>query len=320
MDRMRLEKIALLGLLLTMILSWSFAVSPQGVNQILTVCPEGPPACQFSKIQEAINAATEGATILVRSGTYSEHLIISKSLRLVGAGAERTILQGLTEEFVISIQGPYRPITVTIQGLQVEAQRGDSPVSEGIMVGRWVQAFLQENIIVGGIFITGQATLWKNTIHGRVSVVTPQFATVGLSTLVAFENKVSFPEGTCIAVGGGAQADIQQNQISQCRYGVSVESLLGEPWIILEGNEISDSFIGIFLWGGIADIQYNRIVGNEYGIALTMVPCVPREIADVFPFSGKVRGKENEIHDNQKMDLCPPDYPWPEGFVREDSG
>jgi nitrous oxidase accessory protein NosD len=312
-------KVVLMSLLL-LVVTAGFAARPQEASQTLTVCPEGPPACQFSKIQEAINAAVEGATILVKSGTYSEHLIISKSLRLVGAGAERTILQGLTEESVISIQNPYYPITVTIQGLRVQTRRGDSPVSEGIMVGRWVQAFLQENIIVGGIFITGQATLWKNTILGRVSVVTPQFATVGLSTLVAFENKISFPEGACIAVGGGGQADIQQNQISQCRYGVLVQSLLGEPWTILEGNEISDSSIGIFLWGGVADIQYNRIIGNEYGIALTMVPCVPREIADVFPFSGKVRGKENEIHDNQKMDLCPADYPWPPGLVKEDSG
>ncbi|MCS6936833.1 MAG: hypothetical protein NZ610_02030 [Candidatus Bipolaricaulota bacterium] len=27
---------------------------------MITVCPEGPPACQFRQIQDAINAAPEG--------------------------------------------------------------------------------------------------------------------------------------------------------------------------------------------------------------------------------------------------------------------
>ncbi|MDI9616939.1 MAG: NosD domain-containing protein [Methanothrix sp.] len=47
----------------------------------VTVCGEG---CDFSSVQEAINAAHAGDTIEVHSGIYFEHVYISKSLTLIG--------------------------------------------------------------------------------------------------------------------------------------------------------------------------------------------------------------------------------------------
>lgn len=47
----------------------------------VTVCGEG---CDFSSVQEAINAANAGETIEVHSGIYFEHVYVSKSLTLVG--------------------------------------------------------------------------------------------------------------------------------------------------------------------------------------------------------------------------------------------
>ncbi|HOS83245.1 MAG TPA: hypothetical protein PK445_11025, partial [Methanolinea sp.] len=42
-----------------------------------TVCPSG---CNFTTIQEAINAASEGDTILVMAGEYHEHIVVNKTL------------------------------------------------------------------------------------------------------------------------------------------------------------------------------------------------------------------------------------------------
>jgi nitrous oxidase accessory protein NosD len=61
---------------------------------VWSVCPQGPPACSFSKIQEAIAAASPGDLIQIQSGTYSETLLISKNLRVVGAGQDLVRLQG----------------------------------------------------------------------------------------------------------------------------------------------------------------------------------------------------------------------------------
>jgi len=39
---------------------------------------------KYSLIQEAINNATEGDTIFVSSGTYHEHVVVNKTVNLVG--------------------------------------------------------------------------------------------------------------------------------------------------------------------------------------------------------------------------------------------
>lgn len=68
-------------------LSWSFTVSPGGtapaVSGNVTVCQDG---CDHSSIQDAVNAARAGTSILVRNGTYRESVNIDKPMRLIGTG------------------------------------------------------------------------------------------------------------------------------------------------------------------------------------------------------------------------------------------
>ncbi len=45
-------------------------------------------------IQEAIDAAPEGATLCLAEGVWEEHITIEKSLTLCGAGAGQTALFG----------------------------------------------------------------------------------------------------------------------------------------------------------------------------------------------------------------------------------
>ncbi|MDQ2653898.1 MAG: hypothetical protein M3Z20_12765 [Chloroflexota bacterium] len=62
-------------------------------------CCKGSPRacvarCAFPTVQGAIMGAKAGATITVCPGTYREDLAIAADVRLVGAGADSTILQG----------------------------------------------------------------------------------------------------------------------------------------------------------------------------------------------------------------------------------
>lgn len=56
-----------------------------------TVCPSG---CNFTTIQEAINAASEGDTILVLAGEYHEHIVVNKTLTIEGGDASTTVING----------------------------------------------------------------------------------------------------------------------------------------------------------------------------------------------------------------------------------
>ena len=60
----------------------------------VTVCPSGPPDCQYATIPEALEAVSDGDTILVAPGTYAGGFTIEKSVSLVGSGADQTTITG----------------------------------------------------------------------------------------------------------------------------------------------------------------------------------------------------------------------------------
>lgn len=85
---MRLRKIAtMLPIVLVGISLLNFRICPATAKTI--VVPDDYPT-----IQQAVNAAANGDTILVRSGVYIENIIISgKSISLIGEDATTTIIR-----------------------------------------------------------------------------------------------------------------------------------------------------------------------------------------------------------------------------------
>jgi parallel beta-helix repeat protein len=110
MTRSRPLKLAALALL---VLGLGLG-TPVGLAQrTITVCPQG---CQYAKIQEAINAASEGDTIQVKAGTYQENLQIIKRLTLQGEGKDKVTIQGTVT--ILSAK------LVTLSGFTVKGGQG----------------------------------------------------------------------------------------------------------------------------------------------------------------------------------------------------
>lgn len=160
-----------------------------------TVCRQG---CDFQRIQEAVNAAADGDTIIIRSpGIYYENLVIARSLKLsVDYQALPVILQpaGAFIGPVITVKGE-RAIRVTLEGLIVQGWALEQAVAVSITGQANV---LLNKVEVGpsirfGLMIGGQAqvTIKDSRFHDNTSgLEIEDSAQVTAVNSVFFNNRV----------------------------------------------------------------------------------------------------------------------------------
>ena len=116
----------------------------------------------YTRIQDAIDNASDGDTVFVYNGTYPGSVHINKTISLIGENKETTIIDGNGRDPVVFID--YCISSVTIQGFTI------THGSPGIEI--WYYAnhtTISDNIVttnVGGICIYGthNNTIQKNTI------------------------------------------------------------------------------------------------------------------------------------------------------------
>jgi len=82
-------------------------------NHWLYVGGSGPE--NYTRIQDAINNASDGDTIFVYPGTYYEHLVINKSIFLCGQQVNSTIIDGGGNGTVVIIKA-----TATVSGFTIQ--------------------------------------------------------------------------------------------------------------------------------------------------------------------------------------------------------
>lgn len=211
-------------------LSWSGGgLSRTPPAEGITVCPS---SCAYAKVQEAIDEASPGATILIEDGIYEENLAITKSLALKGTIDGQATLKGQEKGApVILVEGGPEggQVVVRIEALAITAGQGYClywPVcADGILIRGRAQAVITGNVIShngwGGIAIRDEAQV---TIE---------------------HNLLSANRRSHISLQGSASATIQDNQI------------------------LNNGDNGIVLWDSSqAAIQRNRVSGNLFGIKL----------------------------------------------------
>ena len=109
----------------------------------LCVNPGGSHDC-YKTIQSAVNAASTNDVINVAHGTYAEEVVIGKSLSLLGAGAERTIIDAANLAHGIFVDGYDNPglNNVTIAGFTVR-----NALFEGVLVVSASDVTIRDNTI-----------------------------------------------------------------------------------------------------------------------------------------------------------------------------
>lgn len=124
----------------------------------LCVNPTGSNSC-YSKIQLAVNAASNNDVINVAAGTYAEDVVIGKPLSLIGSGPDRSIIDATNLANGILLDGYNNPglQNVTVDGFTVK-----NALYEGILVLNASDATIRHNNVlnndtIGPVFGSGPA-------------------------------------------------------------------------------------------------------------------------------------------------------------------
>jgi Skp family chaperone for outer membrane proteins len=314
--------------------------TPKGTNSTtLTVCPSG---CAFSRIQDAINVATPGATIEIGPGTYYENVEIAKSLTLLSQSEGQTQIIG-TEAGrpVVLIPGDTN-IEVRIENLIIAgaklsaptdtctAQRQKSFCSAGILVSGRARVILENSEIsrndTDGVWamdsvnvLINNTKIFDNAKQCLAAYETEKIECFGID--VSDAAQVTILNSTVLAnamtgfmVRNSAQAKIQSSTVSRNgRFGLVVQNV-AEIWL-------EDSVISQNGWGGVgvgnaAKVELRRGIIEGNGVDANCDQrwlCNGVDVAD----EAQVRITESTIRNNNdwgvatRLDKC--DYK-EEGF------
>lgn len=191
----------------------------------------------YPTIQQAVNHANSGDTILVQNGTYYEHVLINKSLSLVGEDRDLTVVDGNGTGNVISINAN----NVTVEGFTV-MRSGKNAEDSGIHVEH------------SGSVIVANSSIRDST--NGISLILSNNNTISGNAFVAN----SFYAVYLSSSGGNMVSD---NVISDNYVGVFLFSSTAN---VVTRNTASDNDYGVFLYSSIDNmISGNNISSNDYG-------------------------------------------------------
>jgi hypothetical protein len=249
-----------------------------------SVCPEGPPACTFATIAEAIQAAEPGDIIRLLPGTYKETLTIDKSLRLIAA-----------EEGKVRIQG----VQHTLPTLDVLVQGEMSLLLEGITllapeIGPNVTDICQDDrgaLCADVLNVRGEGTVNLSLVNVEITQGKTSIVTDGINCAI-FEGTLNLTlERSRFATnmrgitlwsecGNGGRLEIRETELSGNIVGLGINAgVPHQTWRVsieeslFAANDVGFSLITpVSIWGTVGPpnlevlVRDSRFLGNERGI------------------------------------------------------
>ena len=198
----------------------------------------------FSTIQEAINDANFGDMIRVSAGTYFEHVIVNKTVALVGENSSNTIIDGNNTGTVVQILAD----NVIISGFRLQ-NSGYGWTREGVYVYAANNVKISSNTFVNAchdikLNYSQNSEVLGNTINGTM---------YGIRLM----NSIN-----CTAIG---------NNVSNCVAGVHLENATD---CIVRGNYFTQNDQGIRFYSPCADnaIIANTVWNNNYDGMIAVMP------------------------------------------------
>ena len=263
----------------------------------LTIVRISPNACiivpdDYSTIQGAINAADTGDTTYVRKGTYHEHVVVNKTVSLIGENKSNTIVDGNGTGNVITITAN----NVNFSGFTVQ-NSGPNP-NAGIYVDGSSGNNISNNIMTnnyGGIFLhmSSNNTVANNTVSESaigIQIGNSDFNTIQNNTVISNTwggidvwysryNKISYnrvsytSEYHGILLSERAEYNIVSNNEATLNYMMGI-ALAGESdYNIVFNNTASyNGLDGIRVNSGSYNLIYENHASNNYRYGIFLWP------------------------------------------------
>jgi hypothetical protein len=145
--RQRFFCAGLVGVVVALAIAVGGAGAATSAARARSICVGSKPGC-FSTIQAAVNAASNGDTIMIAPGTYAGGVTIDVSVTIEGAGAHNTIISGGGPVLTIGTFNAASEPTVLISGVTITGGVTHSSFASTLFTG-------QEGVIAlgGGISV-----------------------------------------------------------------------------------------------------------------------------------------------------------------------
>lgn len=231
-------------------------ITPASTNgNILYVGGSGPN--NYTKIQDAINAAGDWDTVFVYSGIYEENLIISKSTNLSGEDRYNTIIEGNGTAVTVQSSG------LAIKNFSIRSS-GTNYNDSCIFINEGERVLVEKNIISGnrcrGISLVSSShctisnNILKNNSYEGISIEGGSS-----SNNISYNTIISGISG--IYIDSSDYQTVIGNRISDCSKGVELTECSGNT---VTGNNITNNMEGLFSYYATKNkIQRNNFISNE---------------------------------------------------------
>ena len=275
---------------------------------------------EFTTIQEAVDAAKTGDTVLIMPGVYEENVSVSKSIIIAGASKDSVILlapEGNTAGiYVRSVDGiTIRDITIKTPATAVQFSRSSGEII-GVIIkgGRFGISYSGAAGNVLKIDDCLFSAFESETTEEKLAERLTGLYVYGSGHLIV-ENSIFFLNGTGLYISNDTSFSISNSVFEKNTVALSIT---GTARGTVEKNRITGNIDNGVLLRSTSTIEFSSNIfyrNARHGFDLYLRSCTDCGCGGTV-FNGTVLGSGN-VFDDEKA-ICPRDFSWPEGFYTVD--